>query len=269
MGLSTGRQKRNYRGLVYGREGIGKSTWASGAERPFFIDPGGNTERLDVDRWVCSNWNDVKEGVDHAIKSGYKTVVFDDIDKLESMCEDSILKEFGKKNLSGAFQWGEGWAKHEERLTESFDKPFKAGLNVILIGHSVMKTVGNPEGSDYDCHVLSASNRFKKAFDGWYEFILFMKYDMAVNKDDTGKAVGFSKGEARLYCQPRTGYIAKNRYNMPVSISTNFAAFQHFVDIASMSDSDITKELVVAPEGKFDRCLFATALVAQRLKGNA
>lgn len=206
----------------------------------------------------------------------YDTYVFDDIDKLEKMCERYILEKNGKQNLSSGFSWGEGWEKFGSELVRVFSEPYNRGKNVILVGHADIKKVSNPEGDDYDCYVLQASKKFKQVFDGWYEFIFFMRHDLIVNKED-GKAIGFSKGEASIYTRPRTGFIAKNRYDMPPKVSTNFKSFEEFVSVSCLSNSQIYDELSDENKAKItfkitdklsldEKTILATTLVAQRLK---
>ena len=62
MNITTGKRKRAQKVVVYGTEGIGKTTFASHFPSPVFIDTEGSTDHLDVARTanflckgICNN----------------------------------------------------------------------------------------------------------------------------------------------------------------------------------------------------------------------
>jgi GTPase SAR1 family protein len=95
--------------VVYGTEGIGKTTFASQFPRPIFIDTEGGTTRYNVERFEApQSWRDILDAVNYIIANDtpYKTLVIDTADKAEALCIDYICKQNGegrvfKKHLMG------------------------------------------------------------------------------------------------------------------------------------------------------------------------
>ena len=69
---------RSQRGVIYGCEGVGKSTFASKFPKPLFADLEGGTAHLDVPRISDLNaWETLLSCIDGLIadKQGFKTFV--------------------------------------------------------------------------------------------------------------------------------------------------------------------------------------------------
>ena len=83
MEIITGKQATALKIVVYGPEGIGKSTFASKFPRPVFIDTEGSTKHMDVARTPRpTSWAMLMEQVryfrDHP--GEYGTLVIDTVD---------------------------------------------------------------------------------------------------------------------------------------------------------------------------------------------
>src|SRR5438128_491663 len=84
--VTSGRVDRPPRVVVYGVEGIGKSTFAAGAPNTIFLGPENGTETLDVKRYpLTRSWQDVIDAVDDLTLSehSYKTLAIDTLDWIE------------------------------------------------------------------------------------------------------------------------------------------------------------------------------------------
>ena len=68
--ISNGIVKAKQKVVVYGPEGIGKSTFASKFPKPLFIDTEGSTKKLDVDRFEDkpTSWTMLKNYVEYVIQ---------------------------------------------------------------------------------------------------------------------------------------------------------------------------------------------------------
>ncbi len=82
--------------LVYGPEGIGKSTFGSHAPNPVFIGAEKGMSFLDVESFEQpKSFEDVIECLDslHKETHAFETVVVDSLDWLEPMVWDKVLRE--------------------------------------------------------------------------------------------------------------------------------------------------------------------------------
>ena len=79
--LSKGRQDRPPRVLLYGMDGIGKTTMAAGAPNPLVIDVNKGSHKLDVQRVIPDSWDEVGEWTQAVERGDVKcgTVVYDTV----------------------------------------------------------------------------------------------------------------------------------------------------------------------------------------------
>src|SRR5688572_21053761 len=85
--VTRGRVDKPQRIVLYGTEGIGKSTFAADAPSPIFIPSEAGTEHLDVARFpLVESWRDVLDALDELRgEHTYRTVAIDTLDGLEPL----------------------------------------------------------------------------------------------------------------------------------------------------------------------------------------
>ena len=79
--------------VLYGPEGIGKSTFASMFPRPVFIDTEGSTSHMDVTRTPTPrSWTELNLQVDYFIQHPQElgTLVIDTADWAEKLCTEQL-----------------------------------------------------------------------------------------------------------------------------------------------------------------------------------
>ena len=83
--------------VVYGPEGIGKSTFASKFPNPLFIDTEGSTKKLNVKRLPKpTSWQMLKDEITDVINERpCKTLVIDTADWAEHLCVESVCRSHG------------------------------------------------------------------------------------------------------------------------------------------------------------------------------
>ena len=96
--------------VIYGPEGIGKSTFASQFPDPVFIDTEGSTNSMDVARLPkASSWQMILQQVDYVRThpETCRTLVIDTIDWAEAMCIQHICDKHRKNGIED-FGYGNG-----------------------------------------------------------------------------------------------------------------------------------------------------------------
>ena len=84
--VSKGKIKKPILAVVYGPDGVGKSTFAASAPHPIFLGTEDGTSHLDVTRFPTpQNFEDVFRAIKELSESkhDYKTLVIDTLDWLE------------------------------------------------------------------------------------------------------------------------------------------------------------------------------------------
>lgn len=222
--------------MVYGVEGIGKSTFAAGAPNPIFICTEDGLGSLSVDHFpLATSYADVLTAIGtlYADKHEYQTVALDSLDWLEAMIWRDVESKYDAKDLAygkGAVIAAEKWREVLEGLNALRNDK---GMAVILIAHCTIKRFDSPETEPYDRYQPKLQDRSSALIREWCDAVMFANYKTIVKKDDVGfnktVARGISTGERLLYTAERPAYQAKNRYSLPESIPLSWDAFANAI----------------------------------------
>ena len=146
--------------VVYGPEGIGKSTFASRFPNPVFIDTEGSTKDMDVARLPRpSSWQMLLEEIDYVKNhpDEFKTLVIDTVDWAEQLCVDYICSKHGKSGIED-FGYGNGYVYTKEefgRFLNRLEDVIEKGVNVVLTAHAQIRKFEQPdEMGAYDRYEL-------------------------------------------------------------------------------------------------------------------
>lgn len=214
-----GKVHRPQRTFLYGPAGVGKSTLASLARDPLYLDTDRESDELDVRRHTVLSWAELRA---YAQRPGeYGTLVIDNASKAEIMCVKHTLENVpveakGSSTTATSIEsygWGKGYRHTYDTwllLLADLDRVTEAGHDVILIGHEITETVPNPGGEDF----IRYEPRLQRQKAGsilsrtveWADHVLYIGYDV-VAKD--GKARG--NGTRTIYPQARPTWLAKSR----------------------------------------------------------
>lgn len=233
--ISSGVIAAKQKVVIYGPEGIGKSTFASQFPKPLFIDTEGSTNKLDVQRFEekPSSWSMLKNYVEYVKQHPdiCETLVIDTIDWAERLCVESILDTHNKKGIED-FGYGNGYTYIAEEigrflnmLQELIDKNI---CNVVLTAHSQIKKFEQPdETGSYDRYELKlgkkTTSQTSPLVKEWADMILFANYEtFAVARDKDGKKFKGQGGERVMYTSHHPCWDAKNRDGLPDKLPFDF-----------------------------------------------
>lgn len=219
--------------LVYGVEGIGKSTFAAGAPAPIYIQTEDGLGSLSVSHFPLATCvSDVLSAIGSLYdqKHEFKTVVVDSVDWLEALIQQEVEATHDAKDLA----YGKGAIIAAEKLREVLEGlnalRNDRGMAIILIAHCEIKRFDSPEVEPYDRYQPKLQSRASALVREWCDAVLFANYKTIVKKDDVGfnKTVsrGISTGERLLFTSEKPAYMAKNRYGLPESIPLAWQAFE-------------------------------------------
>lgn len=144
MQIISGVMKKATKAVLYGPEGIGKTTFASKAPEPLFIDTEGSTTRLNVRRLPApESFAMILEQVQWVLENRNvcKTLVLDTADWAQSRCVNAVCAKYQKGGIED-FGYGKGYSYvYEEfgRLLNLLDQVVDAGINVIVTAHAAMR----------------------------------------------------------------------------------------------------------------------------------
>ena len=225
MRITKGIKTRPVKILIYGTEGIGKSTFASKFPKPVFIDLEGGTHYLNVDRVDgVLDWTELLSTVAEISTSNYKTLVIDTADWAERLAIQYICDKYSKAGIE-EFGYGAGYTYLVEefgKLIKNLDRAIAHGINVVILAHATLRTITLPEEQgSYDHWELKlntkTTNKVAPLVKEWADMVLFMNYETMLVEDKTAnmgakkKAIG---GKRVMYTTHTTFCDAKNRFGL-------------------------------------------------------
>ena len=245
MQITSGVLSTPLKVVIYGPEGIGKSTFAAQAPGALFIDTEGSTARMNVRRLPApTSYAMIQEEVRYVIAnpSVCQTLVLDTADWAERLCRDSVCAKNSKAGLED-FGYGKGYSYVFEdfgRLLNLLDQVTDRGINVLITAHAAMRKFEQPDESGaYDRWELKLQNSAKSnicaMLKEWADLILFCNYEVHTYKTEDNK-VKASGGQRVMYTSHHPSWDAKNRHGLPEKLPMDFAAIAHiFLDKAITS----------------------------------
>lgn len=252
--VTKGRVERPMRVLLFGVEGVGKSTFAANAPSPVFLAAEDGTAQLDVARFPePKTWRDVFDAVDELTNGEheYKTVVVDTLDWLEPLCWDHVVTKASSPKIKSIedFGFGKGYvaALDEWRLLlAKFEQlRLRRGMHVIFLAHSWIKTFKNPEDEDYDRYELKLHAKAGGLLKEWSDAVLFTRYETFTNTDEkTKRSRGVSTGARVIHTQRTAAWDAKNRYDLPETLPLDWHAFAEAVKRQAPADPAKLRERI-------------------------
>lgn len=270
--INTGVVKTPLKVIIYGTEGVGKTTLASKFPKPLFIDAENGSGALNVARYPYpTSWQMLMSEVQEFLNNpqGYKTLVIDSIDWAEAKAIEMICAGM-KVNGIEDIGWSKGYTYLNEemgRLLNLLTEVINRGVNVVLIAHMVIRTITKPEETgSYDCYEL----KLKQAKNGnncqlvkeWADLILFCNYrEFLVADKTTGKKKATGGKERIMYTEHAATWDAKNRFGLPEVLPLDFEPIAHL-----FSDNYETKVVEQVKEQPAVNTTVNTITTAQQVK---
>ena len=221
--------------LLYGVEGIGKTTFGANAPSPFLLQTEDGLGLLDVPTsGLCKShaevlgWLSALATEEHE----YKTLVVDSLDWLQDLIWaqtliDNPTDEKGRPvaNIED-YGFGKGFG-----LAQAVWDNFIAALNylrdakgmtVILIAHTEVRKFNDPTSEPYDRFSVKLHKAANAKLREWSDCVLFANYRVATTSSEEGfgkkKVRAIGSGERLLFTEERPSHYAKNRYALPAEL---------------------------------------------------
>ena len=228
--ILTGRIARPQKAVIFGPEGIGKSTLAAQFPAPVFLDTEGGTHHLDVARLPApKSWDDVTKAVTALATEPheFKTLVLDTVDWLEKLLIEHVCKQANKASIED-FGYGKGYVVLAEEFTKflaSLEPLLRRGMHVLLLAHTRIVKFEQPDAAGaYDRYELKLSKQVGPLVKEWCDVLLFGNYFTKVAENDQGRKRGVGGRERKLYTTHTAAWDAKNRHGFEEMLNFEFAS---------------------------------------------
>ena len=232
LSISRGKADKAQKVVLYGPEGVGKTTLAACFPDPLFVDTEGGTAHYDVARIdpTPASWQALLDVV-QAVKAERpcSTLVLDTADWAEGMCVSHVCAKYRQDGIEG-FGYGKGYtyvAEEFGRLLDALSDVAEAGVNVVVCSHAQMRKFEQPdEAAAYDRWELKLQKKDAPMLKEWADAVLFLNWKTTVEVVGEGKS---AKGKARnarrtMFCQHHACWDAKNRWGLPEDVPMDYAS---------------------------------------------
>ena len=222
--------------VIYGPEGIGKSTLASRFPDPVFIDTEGSTKEMDVARFDApKKWEDIFEAIKYMLNDaqGFKTLVLDTADWAEMLCTSYTCQKGGVNGIED-FGYGKGYTYLQENFKKLLDRlndVIAAGINVVVTAHAKMRKFEQPdEMGAYDRWEMKLSRQVAPMLKEWGDMVLFANYKTFVVTDDKTKSKKAQGGKRVMYTTHNPCWDAKNRYGLDDCLDFDYEEIRKVIE---------------------------------------
>jgi hypothetical protein len=221
MNVSSGVINQAAKLLLYGVEGIGKTTLISKLVglglKPLFFDSEAGTLKVNCERVGITDLASFEANVAEFVqgKHDFKTLVIDTVTGLEPQVEIVILERTRKRRM-GDFEYGRGSVLLREEfdrlLYEHFDAVVRAGYHVVLIGHAQIVRTQLPELlNGFDRYELAMDKKVSATLRQWSDHVLFCNWDFAVVENERSETRGVQGKGRAIFTTHSAAFDAKNR----------------------------------------------------------
>ena len=227
------------RTTLYGVHGVGKSVFASMADKPIFIQTEDGLGNINCARLpLAGQYADVVAALSelYTEQHDYRTVVVDSLDWLERLIWTEVCEKRGVQSIEdigyakgytfALTQWREVLAGLQALRNER-------GMMVILIAHAKIERFENPETEGYDRYSPRLHKSASAIIQEWCDEVLFATYKVHTRKVDEqfGRAQhrGIGTGERIIRTTERPAHVAKNRLNLPDEMALDYRIYAAFL----------------------------------------
>lgn len=263
LNITKGAGKGAVKAVIYGVEGVGKTTFASHFPKPLFLDLDRGSARMEVDRInTIENWEGLSGALAEILADKtlpYSTIVIDTADMAAKLCTDYVCKVNGHKKSIEEFGYGKGYvilAQEFATILVQATSLVDAGYNVVFLAHAMQRIVTKPDDTgSYDHWEMKLPGKGNNSLGGmlkeWADLLLFADYNVIIRKgeDGKGKAAG---GQRRMRANHTAFADAKNRFGLPDIMDFDYKGIADIIPERTIPKEEPKTELEKAYQAKKD-----------------
>jgi hypothetical protein len=234
--ITKGRKKLPPRVLIYSFDGVGKTGFAAGSRKPFFVDANKGSHKYDVSRLDVSSWDETIEATE-AVAAGEiecETLVWDAVTDLEAFSHAKLFPGSTVTDFKGGYGKGDDVVVSEWRRQLSLlERVWKGNKSIILIAHARVKKFEDPTGPGYERFEVACRPQLAGMLRQWVDYVFFAREEVVTAKANSGDRVKTATtGVRRIYTRRVPAYDAKARGTLlfPESLLLSWSEFEKAVE---------------------------------------
>ena len=233
MNINTGAVLKPQKVVIYGVEGIGKTTFAAQFPNPLFSDVEDSSLHLDVSRFDRpTSWTMLLQQVAFVKQNRpCSTYIIDSIDWAEKLCKQHLIAQ--GKWTDSANDYGAKYIALEKEFGELLNKlseVIDVGINVVLTAHAWLRKKEEPdEMGAYDRYELKLEKKTGPLAKEWADMVLFANYKTTILTDEKTKSKKGVGGQRMMFTTHRPAWDAKNRAGLADELPFDYSQISHVI----------------------------------------
>jgi hypothetical protein len=238
--IQRGKQTVPPRLMVYGSEGVGKSTLAAQTPAPIFVQTEDGLGQIDCHKFpLAQSFDDVLGALEalNTEQHDYQTAVVDSLDWAERLIWDAVCHDYGAKSIEKVDGgYGKGyvyalayWRKFLDGLIALHTR---RQMMILLVAHAKVERFEDPESAAYDRYSPRLNKHAAALITEWSDAVLFATRKFRVEADTgtfnrerhVAHAIGRDGGERVLRTVGGPSCVAKNRFNLAAELPLDWNA---------------------------------------------
>ena len=234
--------------LIHGLEGTGKSTFASNAPSPIFIQTENGLSALQTNTLgLAGSYDEFEAMLDWVLNEphAYQTLVIDSADWAEPLIAQKVADEHGLVKFDKSAKvlaYGrasEALRQKWDVILQKLDKIWTTRrMAIIVIAHTKTKKQDNPMHGSFDKLMPELESGGASAIVQWADIVGYAQKKMVIQ--ETSDSFGNSKSKVRetngnmtfLHTMNHPAYSAKCRWNIPYELPLDYAVFHSHLTAA-------------------------------------
>lgn len=250
-GISRGKVKKPIFVLLYGPDGVGKTSFGAEAPDSVTLGPEDGSSEIDTARFDgIKTFGDVRTAVKRLIKEdlGFKSLSVDSLDWLETAMHKEECKKQNKDAIEDCFGGYGKWVGSCNLIWRDFIDDLNTlrearKMNIILLAHSQVKAFNDPsQPAPYDRYMLKLNDKAAALWREAVDCVLFANFEVVTKKENKNDKKAKAYGEDRriMYTQRRPSFDAKNRYGLPFELPLGWS---HFITARDLGTPDSLEQV--------------------------
>jgi hypothetical protein len=215
--------------LLYGVDGVGKSSLASEFPNPIYLATEGEHPPADVEMATPGTieslddlFNVFRELL--TTEHDFKTVIVDSLDGLEPLVWQATCARLGLNSIEEA-GYGRGYVEADSEWGEylrAVAALSRAGMYVVQLAHPEIARFDSPISDPYSRYGIKLHKRASALVRERADVVGFLNYRISIKEKEVARQtkVAHAEGgkERQIHLNEGAGFVAKNRYSMADSI---------------------------------------------------
>jgi len=217
--------------LIYGTEGIGKTTFGASMPGVLLIDTEMSASRIDCLQSTPDDFADLYRELMRwdveGLPDGIQTVVIDTTTGLERLMKDEVTLQFGAKDFASIGQFGAGFTALADRMSKLLDVISRLrakGLGFLMLAHADAVSFQDPRMSEpFMRFQIRGEKKATSLLMQSCELIGFATFVDKQVKTSSGKTIGKGGRERIVHLRRCAAFDAKTRFDLPDEVPLEFS----------------------------------------------